>query len=72
MELVFTNHAQRRMAARGIAKEDVEAALRRPIGNPSPGEPGKVVIEGHAPGGRILKVCVQAADHNVVVSAWWR
>ena len=72
MALVFTNHARRRMSARGITEQDVATALRRPIGDPSPGEPGKIVIEGHAPGGKILKVCVLATDHETVVSAWWQ
>jgi len=59
------------MAARGIAEEDVEMALRHPIGVPRPGDPGKVVIEGHAAGGRILKVRVLAADQELVVTAYW-
>jgi hypothetical protein len=60
------------MAARGITEEDVVTALRRRIGQPSPGEPGKIVVEGHAPGGKILKVCVLATDHETVIPAWWR
>ena len=60
------------MAARGITEDDVMVALRRPIGEASPGELGKIVIEGHAPGGKILKVCVLSTDHETVVSAWWR
>ncbi len=60
------------MAERGITEADVETALRRPLGDPLPGEPGTVVIEGHAPGGRILKVCVRAADPDYVVTAYWR
>jgi Domain of unknown function (DUF4258) len=59
------------MEARGITKRDVEMALRHPIGAPEPGQPGKIVIQGHAPGGRILKVCVVMADRDLIVTAYW-
>lgn len=60
------------MAERAITEVDVETALRQPIGNPSPGQPGSVVVQGYAPGGRILKVCVQTSDHEYVITAYWR
>ena len=71
MAITFTNHALQKMSERGIAKEDVEMALRHPIGAPGPGQPGTVVVQGHAPGGRILKVCVPTVDHDVVVTTYW-
>ena len=60
------------MAERGITEVDVETALLQPIGDPSPGQPGSVVLPGYAPGGRILKVCVQASDREHVITAYWR
>jgi hypothetical protein len=60
------------MAERGITEADVETALRQPIGDPLPGQPGSVVLQGYAPGGRILNVCVRAADHDFVITAYWR
>lgn len=71
MNVRYTQHALRKMAERGIDEGDVEMALRHPIAVPQPGDPGKVVIEGHAAGGRILKVCVLAADQEMVVTAYW-
>lgn len=59
------------MAARAISEQDVEMALRKRIGNPKPGDPGKIVIQGHAAGGRILNVCVPIADDNLVITAYW-
>jgi len=60
------------MAERGITERDVETALLQPIGDPSRGQPGSIVIQGYAPGGRILNVCVRAGDHNFVITAYWR
>lgn len=60
------------MAERGIVEADVDAALRRPIGDPSPGQPGTVVVDGFAAGGLILRVCLRADDRTYVVTAYWR
>lgn len=60
------------MAERGITDADVATALRRPLGDTLPGQPGTMVIEGHAAGGRILMVCVRVADPDYVVTAYWR
>lgn len=66
----YTDHARRRMDQRGISEGDVEAALRRPIGAPQPGNrPDTVEVRGYAPGGRILKIILDAADNETVVSA---
>jgi hypothetical protein len=59
------------MAKRGITEQDVEQALRRRAGNPTPGEPGTLWIWGIAAGGRRLKVCVPIADQEFVISAAW-
>lgn len=67
----FSDHAEKKMAQRGITREDVEAALRRRVGNPSPGEPGTIWIRGYAGGSRILKVCVPIADQDFVITAAW-
>jgi len=60
------------MIQRGVADEDVELALRHPIGDPAPGAPGTLWIEGYAVGGRILRVCVDAADQMFVITLAWR
>jgi hypothetical protein len=59
------------MQRRGISEQDVEAALRRRRGAPTPGEPGTLWVWGFAAGGRILKVCVQTADQEYVITAAW-
>jgi hypothetical protein len=59
------------MAQRGITEEDVEAALSRRVGHPSPGEPGTIWIRGYGAGSRILKVCVRMADQDFVITAAW-
>lgn len=59
------------MERRGIMEDDVASALRRPSGQPSPGEPGTMWFWGYAAGGRILKVCVRTADHGYVITAAW-
>jgi hypothetical protein len=71
MALEYSSHALNRMKARRITPEDVEWALRHPIGEPGPGEPGSVWIRGHAVGGRILKVCVLVDDHDYVITLAW-
>ena len=67
----YSRHAEEKMEGRGVAKADVETALRRPIGDPEPGQPGTIWIRGHAPGGRILKVCVRVAEQDFVITAAW-
>lgn len=59
------------MIERAITELDVETALRRQIGNPSPGQPGTVWIRGHAAGSRNLKVCVRTNDQDFVITAAW-
>lgn len=63
----YSNHATKRMAERGITEADVEAALNHPTGPPVPGDNGRVVVFGYAPGQRILKI-VRTPDKEVVVS----
>jgi hypothetical protein len=67
----FTDHALDKMAERSITRQDVETALRRPIGDPGPGAPGKIVIQGYAAGARILNICVPMNDHELVITAYW-
>jgi hypothetical protein len=59
------------MEKRAISEQDVEAALRHRIGDPSPGQPGTIWLRGYAVGGRILKVCVPVNDHEFVITAAW-
>lgn len=66
----FSRHALEKMAQRGITREEVEAALARPAGHPTPGQPGTIWIWGHA-GSRILKVCVRVHDRQFVITAVW-
>lgn len=65
----YSGHAQRRMAQRGITKEDVEFALSRTVGGPLPGDNGNVVHCGIGTKGRRLRVVL--ASDGVVVSAFW-
>jgi hypothetical protein len=67
----YSKHAREKMAERGISEEDVESALSRPSGNPTPGQPGTIWLWGYAAGSRILKVCVPMADHEFVITAAW-
>ena len=59
------------MAERGITDDDLAWALGRPYGLPFPGEPGTMWLRGYASGGRILKVCVRAAEPDFVITAVW-
>jgi uncharacterized protein DUF4258 len=70
-DVTYSRHAEERLAQRRITKADVEWALRHPIDNPTPGQPGSVWIWGHAVGGRTLKVCVATSDRNRVITAVW-
>jgi hypothetical protein len=63
----YSKHAEQRMAERRISRDDVEAALSHRTGTPKPGDIGRVVVFGYAPGRRILKV-VLTSDEQVVVS----
>lgn len=71
MNLRFVTHAKTRLHERGIAEEDVRQALERAIGHPVPGaRPDTVVVQGYARG-RVLKVVLNSADRELVVSAFW-
>ena len=63
----YSTHARRRMVQRQITEADVENALKRKTGRPSPGDNGNLVVFGYASGQRILKV-VLSADGQTVVS----
>jgi hypothetical protein len=60
------------MSERRISDADVEAALTRPVGEPRSGQPGTVLVDGFAAGGRLLCVCVRDEDRRFVVTAYWR
>lgn len=59
------------MDHRQITTDDVEWALKRRVGDPSPGEPGTVWIHGLACGGRELKVCVPVDDLETIITVAW-
>jgi hypothetical protein len=59
------------MEKRAVSETDVEMALRRRAGPPTPGEPGTIWIRGVAVGGRILKVCVRTANQQYVITVAW-
>lgn len=65
----YDDHAERRMAERGVTKEDVQRALRRRV-RVTPGPPGKLWVWGYA-GGRELKVGVLAVDQQYVTTVAW-
>jgi hypothetical protein len=71
VDIRYSDHARRQMAKRAVTEVDVELALRHPIGQPTPGEPGTIWIRGFAVGGRILKVCVRTDDHEYVITVAW-
>jgi len=70
-EVRYAKHAMDRAEEREFTKEDVEWALRHPIGDPLPGQPGSIWIRGYAVGGRIIKVCVRTDDREYVITAAW-
>lgn len=70
-DLEYGRHARDRMDEREVTEQDVEQALSRRIGSPDAGQPGSVWIRGYAAGGRILKVCVRADDHQYVITVAW-
>jgi hypothetical protein len=59
------------MVEREITEADVESALSRPSGDPTPGQPGTIWLWGYAASSRILKVCVRTADQEYVITAAW-
>lgn len=62
----FDPHALKRMKQRGVSELDVELALRRRIGYPTPGPTGSIWIRGYGEGNRIIKVGVRTTDQNYV------
>jgi hypothetical protein len=61
------------MAKRGITEHDVEMALNRPIGDPLPGDLGKIRIDGRASNDRVLSVvCPANSAEVVVVTVYWQ
>ncbi len=72
MNPTFTRHARQQMARRAITEADVQGVLRRPIGSALPGSrPDTVVLVGVGRGGSRLKVVVDSADWNTVVTTYW-
>ena len=71
MVISYSRHALAQMRRRLITQDDVESALRRPIGEPEPGQPGTIWIRGIAAGGRMLRVCVPVGDRYYVITAAW-
>jgi Domain of unknown function (DUF4258) len=61
----YSPHARIRMQERKISEADVEAALKRMSGDPRPGDKGRTVVYGYAPGQRILKIVLQPDGHSV-------
>jgi hypothetical protein len=64
-EREYSTHARNRMRERNITEDDVEAALNRKSGDPQPGDKGRTVVYGYAPGQRILKIVLQPDGHSV-------
>jgi uncharacterized protein DUF4258 len=61
----YSPHARKRMRERRISEDDVETALRRKSGEPQPGDKGRTVVYGYAPGQRILKIVLQPDGQSV-------
>jgi hypothetical protein len=59
------------MEQRGVTMVDIKSALSRPIGHPSPGDGGNLVVDGYASEGRVLRV-ILTADEGTVVTVMWR
>lgn len=68
---IFSRHAKRRLALRGITEADVLVALSRALGPPEAGDGGNLVIDGYSREGRLLRV-ILSPDRGLVVSAMWR
>jgi hypothetical protein len=61
------------MAKRGITEDDVKMALNQQIGDPSPGDLGRIRIDGRATNDRVLSVvCPANSDEVVVVTVYWQ
>jgi hypothetical protein len=61
----YLPHARKRMRERKISETDVEAALKRRSGDPRPGDKGRTVVYGYAPGQRILKIVLEPDGQTV-------
>ena len=60
------------MSERGISEDDVRAALKRPMGQPDPGNGGNIVITGLAMNRKLLcVVCCEEPDELVIISVYW-
>lgn len=70
-DVQYEPHARDRMEERGVSEQDVELALKRPIGAPRPGQPGTIWIDGYGMGNRVIPVCVLTANHNHVKTVGW-
>jgi hypothetical protein len=70
MEPVISDHARDRCLQRGITEEDIRSALRREIRR-APGTPGSIWVTGLTDGGRTLKVCLDTAVGDTVITAVW-
>jgi hypothetical protein len=66
-ERTYSSHAERRMRERNITEDEIDAALRRRTGPPTPGDNGNIVVFGYGRGKRILKI-VTTPDQMVIVS----
>jgi Domain of unknown function (DUF4258) len=60
----YSDHARKRMRGRKISEAEVEAALRRPRDR-GPGDKGRTVVYGYAPGQRILKIVLEPDGETV-------
>ena len=71
--MIVTRHAREQMAKRGITVDDVKLALNRPIGDPLPGDLGKIRINGKASNDRVLSVVYATNSAEVViVTVYWQ
>ncbi len=71
--MILTRHAREQMVKRGITDDDVKLALKRPIGDPFPGNLGNIRIKGMATNRRILNVvCAANSADVVVVTVYWQ
>lgn len=68
----FSRHCLERMSERGITKDDVRAAINRPIGDPDAANRGNIVITGLAMNRRLLcVVCCEELDDLRIISVYW-
>ena len=68
----LTDHAARRIRERGITQAQLEHAMHHLLGGPAPGsQPGTMVLTGLLPDGAgSIKIVVQAADRDTVITVW--